>query len=473
MKQKIIAFLLSFSLLFSCVAMGPGAFPRVFAAKSLEEIQQRQQETMEEIADAEASRQEAEENVSSLQNEQQQIQTNYNSLYSKLSSINKKIEEADASIVSTQSEIASLEAELNEAKEMEQGQYEAMKARMAYFYENSHEMNLFLILLSSGSFTEFLNRATAMERVMSYDRELLNSYQELQTTILQKSEKLSAKNEELLAYQDELSASQDEMDALLTGTSAALTAKQGEVGDAQEELEAYEEQLSKLKKRMKSLEAQAAEAQAAAARALAEELARAQEDGTVEDTSGAIAATASDVQILAATIQAEADNQSYEGKLAVGSVIMNRVKSSKFPNTIYGVVSQERQFASYTSGMVDAILQKGPNDSCVSVANEVIGGKRNGNWLFFMTKAAADNFGIVEYTQIGDHVFFLVWKTYEKSATDTTTDTSSGASSAVSDVTAQMEALTGGGGGTDSADTGTDEEEELGYYDEDGMWILY
>ena len=207
-------------------------------------------------------------------------------------------------------------------------------------------------------------------------------------------------------------------------------------------------------------------------RALAEELARAQADGTVEDTSGAIAATASDVQILAATIQAEADNQSYEGKLAVGSVIMNRVKSSKFPNTIYGVVSQERQFASYTSGMVDAILQKGPNDSCVSVANEVISGKRNGNWLFFMTKAAADNFGIVEYTQIGDHVFFLVWKTYEKPAADTTTDTSSEASSAVSDVTAEMEALTGGGG-TDAADTDTDDGEELGYYDEDGMWILY
>ncbi len=218
---------------------------------------------------------------------------------------------------------------------------------------------------------------------------------------------------------------------------------------------------------MKSLERQQAEAQAAAARALAEELARAQADGTVEDTSGAISATASDVQILAATIQAEADNQSYEGKLAVGSVIMNRVKSSKFPNTVFGVVSQDRQFASYSSGMVDAILQKGPNESCVSIANEVIGGKRNGNWLFFMTKAAADGFGIVEYQQIGAHVFFLVWKTNTPSVPTTTettqesTPTPDPAAQAVAD--SVMDALN---------EETSDEEDVLGYFDETGAWII-
>ena len=465
-KQRILAFALSFILLFSMIIYPSGVI-EVQAAKSLEEIEQRQQETREAISDAEENRKEAQDNVNSLQSEANQLRSNYNTLYGKLSSINKKIEEANDSIVNTQSEIAQLEEDMEEAKLAETEQYEAMKARMAYFYENSHDMNLLLVLLSSGSFAEFLNRATAMERVISHDRERLRSYQELQLSIAEKQANLAEKHEELQSYQDDLNASQDEMDDLLAGTSAALSAKNGEVGDAEEELASYERQLEKLRKRMKSLERQQAEAQAAAARALAEELARAQADGTVEDTSGAISATASDVQILAATIQAEADNQPYEGKLAVGSVIMNRVKSSKFPNTVFGVVSQDRQFASYSSGMVDAILQRGPNESCVSIANEVIGGKRNGNWLFFMTKAAADGFGIVEYQQIGAHVFFLVWKTNTPSVPTTTettqesTPTPDPAAQAVAD--SVMDALN---------EETSDEEDVLGYFDETGAWIM-
>ena len=114
--------------------------------------------------------------------------------------------------------------------------------------------------------------------------------------------------------------------------------------------------------------------------------------------------------LLAACIQAEADNQPYAGKLAVGSVIMNRVKSSKFPNTITGVITQNRQFASYSSGMINALIENNRvNSTCLSVAQEVAGGARNGDWLFFMTEAAAQSFGITGYEKIGDHVFFWKW----------------------------------------------------------------
>ncbi|MBQ7677725.1 MAG: cell wall hydrolase [Lachnospiraceae bacterium] len=128
-----------------------------------------------------------------------------------------------------------------------------------------------------------------------------------------------------------------------------------------------------------------------------------------EDTSGAYAASESEIILLAATIQAEAGNQSYTGKLAVGSVIMNRVKSSKFPNTIYGVITQENQFEPWRKGIVTKFIEAGPNATCIEIARAVCNGSRNGNWLFFMTPKWADHYGITGYTKIGGHAFFYKW----------------------------------------------------------------
>ena len=128
-----------------------------------------------------------------------------------------------------------------------------------------------------------------------------------------------------------------------------------------------------------------------------------------EDTSGAYSANESEIIMLAATIQAEAGNQSYTGKLAVGSVIMNRVKSSKFPNTIYGVITQENQFEPWRKGIVTRFIEAGPNETCMEIARAVVNGSRNGNWLFFMTPKWAQYYGITGYTTIGGHAFFYKW----------------------------------------------------------------
>jgi hypothetical protein len=132
---------------------------------------------------------------------------------------------------------------------------------------------------------------------------------------------------------------------------------------------------------------------------------------TKEDTSGSYAANATELEWLAATIQAEAGGESYTGKLAVGSVIMNRVKSSAFPNTITAVITQNLQFASYRSGKVELIIANGPNSTCIQAAQEVLDGARVGDYLFFMTKYYADYYRISEYTMIGNHAFFYRWIT--------------------------------------------------------------
>ena len=115
----------------------------------------------------------------------------------------------------------------------------------------------------------------------------------------------------------------------------------------------------------------------------------------------AVAATADELDLLAALIQAEAGNQPYEGQLAVGAVVMNRVKSPKFPNTIYGVISQPGQFTPWGTGRVQSILAGGANASCYAAAQAALNGETTvGQCLFFRVNDGRN--GIV----IGAHVFY-------------------------------------------------------------------
>ena len=116
---------------------------------------------------------------------------------------------------------------------------------------------------------------------------------------------------------------------------------------------------------------------------------------------GAVPTSVSDVTILAALIQAEAGNQPYEGKLAVGAVVMNRVRSGGYPNSIIGVITAPGQFPPATNGTVAAIAARGPSSSCMQAAQAAVDGQTTvGGALHFgrVGKAA----GVV----IGNHVFY-------------------------------------------------------------------
>ena len=185
----------------------------------------------------------------------------------------------------------------------------------------------------------------------------------------------------------------------LRTTNKTLNAENGKLAD-------YDKELARLDQLQKELAAKVASAQAEYAKRLA--------DRPKENTGGAYAASDSELLWLAATIQAEADGESYEGKLGVGSVIMNRVKSSAFPNDVVGVITQNMQFASYRSGKVELIMGRGPNTMCLKAAQAVLGGARTGDYLFFMTRYWADHYGIAEYTMVGNHAFFYKWVVKEK-----------------------------------------------------------
>ena len=117
---------------------------------------------------------------------------------------------------------------------------------------------------------------------------------------------------------------------------------------------------------------------------------------------GAYTADADMTMLLAALIQCEAGGESYEGQVAVGAVVMNRVRSAAYPDTIHGVIYASGQFTPAQSGKVNRVLESGKiKQSCIDAAIEAISGVSNvGDLTHFRRNNGRD--GLV----IGNHVFY-------------------------------------------------------------------
>ncbi len=78
-----------------------------------------------------------------------------------------------------------------------------------------------------------------------------------------------------------------------------------------------------------------------------------------KNISYAASSGTSDIQLMARAINGEARGEPYEGQVAVGAVILNRVKSSKFPNTIAGVIYQAGAFTAVADGQINHPIEEG------------------------------------------------------------------------------------------------------------------
>lgn len=377
---------------------------------AISNLQKQTQETQAAISDLQGQKQQVEQNVNALQHQSSALQSTINDYNAKMDTLNEEISETEQKMADTSREILDTNAELEEAEEHRRQEYEQLKIMVRNMYESGGNDALLNALIRGGSIRDILNRAEYVSAIVAYQKKVIANYQAMCDEIEKQKEYLEAKQQEIDEYQKELDDKQDELAKLTDGVMSELSETKGNISTQKDKLASYEAQLKDLDKKMKQLESQTAAAQAELAKQIAKRLEAMESAGKREDTSGAYAASASELEWLAATIQAEADGESYNGKLAVGSVIMNRVKSSSFPNSIVAVITQNMQFASYRSGKVELIIQRGPNSTCVQAAQEVLNGARVGDYLFFMTKYYADYYRIADYTMIGNHAFFYRWK---------------------------------------------------------------
>ena len=115
----------------------------------------------------------------------------------------------------------------------------------------------------------------------------------------------------------------------------------------------------------------------------------------------------SDVQLIARAINGEARGEPYEGQVAVGAVILNRVKSSKFPNTIAGGIYQSGAFTAVSDGQINVPIAS--NSTVVKAAQDALNGwDPTGGAIYYFNPKTATNKWIWSRPQIktiGNHIF--------------------------------------------------------------------
>ena len=129
--------------------------------------------------------------------------------------------------------------------------------------------------------------------------------------------------------------------------------------------------------------------------------------------SPTMSATEEEIWLIATVVNWEAGNQSYEGKLAVANVVLNRVRSGKYPNTIKGVIYQKSQFSGVSDGAggpsakFQARLDKGPGTECIKAAMDALSGNNNvPGYLSFRALSHANYSAYASYIIIGNHCFY-------------------------------------------------------------------
>lgn len=412
------------------VSMLSGLFYSALSAHSetIEEMEQQERETQAAISNLEKQTAEAkaalnelnnqkknsEANVKDLKNQSTNLNSTYQEYSDKLDILTNEIEVTQKAMEETSAQIL----EINEKKAATEAEritlYNQAKEMIKGIYESGGKDTYMKILVSNLTSGDFFKKAEYISAVIAYEQKIMKQLKDMEDDLTSKAKELEAKQAEIDAYQDELDAKEDELTDLTNDVLSALNKTNSNLSNEKSKLKNFDAKIEELSATMKALESEVAKAQAKLAQQVEKRLAALEAAGQHEYLGGSYSASDQELVWLAATIQAEAGGEPYVGKLAVGTVIMNRVRSSSFPNDIIGVITQNMQFASYRSGMVEAYINRGPNSSCMQAAREVLGGQRVGEYLFFMTRKWADYYRIMDYNMIGNHAFFNRWITYPK-----------------------------------------------------------
>ncbi len=129
--------------------------------------------------------------------------------------------------------------------------------------------------------------------------------------------------------------------------------------------------------------------------------------GSATQTGGMNGFSSSEVYLLAKTIYAEGRGEPYTGQVAIGAVVLNRVRDKAFPNTISGVVYQKHAFTAVSDGQINLT----PNETAMKAARDAINGwDPTGGALYYYNPAVATSAWIFDrqtVTVIGKHVFAI------------------------------------------------------------------
>ncbi len=161
------------------------------------------------------------EDIESLENKTSNLQDQLDGINQDMVEISDKIAETEAQIEESNNEVFRLEASLQISRNNEEKQYENMKSRIKYMYENGSE-TMISMLFSADSMADFLNKADFVQNVTEYDRDMLENLVEVREGIETQEDDLKQQQQELADLKEQLNSEQAELQAKADATSTDL-----------------------------------------------------------------------------------------------------------------------------------------------------------------------------------------------------------------------------------------------------------
>ena len=320
----------------------------------------------------------AEESTQSLESKTSDLAGQLAGINQELVAISDQISTTEMQVEITNGEIQRTKDSLADTQAKEAQQYNDMKTRIKYMYETG-SASLLEMLFSAEDMTDFLNKADFIQNISDYDRKMLTELQETKNQIAEEEKTLQAQQDSLVSLQTSLDKKQSDLEAKAAATSTDLATFQAQLAAlrAQEAAELEAKRQQELQQQQQQEQQQESDKPSSG-------------DGnstvtptppTTPDSGGDIIqgggsdATHDELTTFAALLDCEAIHD-YNSMLAVATVIMNRVESPLFPNSIHGVIYATGQFEPVWSGRLDSVLNSGPSSLALQVAQDAVNGAR-------------------------------------------------------------------------------------------------
>ena len=173
---------------------------------------------------------EAQQKADALEQQKSTAEAEKNSLNTQLNTILGEMEDAQTKLADKQTEIEKAEEALVQAKVEENTQYQSMKKRIKYMYENGNSQVIEL-LMESENIGEFLNKAEYISQISEYDRDMLDEFQAVVKEVEAEEAALQTEYEELEVLRDDLLVEQSNLESLLSEKNLQISDLEKQIGD--------------------------------------------------------------------------------------------------------------------------------------------------------------------------------------------------------------------------------------------------
>ncbi len=201
------------------------------SASSLSEAEREKAELEAELKEAQALIDELKDSKDDIESKVRQLDERLTKIEGRILSLEEKLEQTNVQIEDT-------EEQLLEAKQEESIQYERMKYRIKYMYENGSSMSVLEVLLSSESIAEFVSQAEYVRQITNYDREMLKKYQKIQQTVADAKSTLELDYNQMDELKNQVQMERETVQKLLAAKEEELSGIKSDISNAQAEADA-------------------------------------------------------------------------------------------------------------------------------------------------------------------------------------------------------------------------------------------